>query len=266
MKNEKEYHLTKIINEASTESVMRIIDGIFKGETKLRLNWSETEEVGPSGISLLTLLFDYASERGVKIDSVFTARHLKLIPIVARLQNVREKSLIEAKELSYENQEGQYYCLENEHPKTLSERQRDPFIQADIQLLFRELTQNAIEHSSSERFYSYYAESDGQIHLGVLDLGVSIPAKLKNHFNLDDDLSYIEAALERGNTSRRLKEGGEGLYRVSQMVKRLQGRMAILSGEGQLRRYYAHRRIDRKLMKYRTPGTWIFITLPMTAK
>lgn len=263
MKELNEFFLTKTISEGSTESILRIIDCILSGGKKLRLDWSEVEEITPAGAALLMCLYDLASERGVKVDSVFIKQAIKQWPIVARLVKCREESLISAAELNFEFADGQYFCLENELPANLKPMVLDPFEHADLSLLVRELALNAIDHSSSERFYAYQAVYGEEICLGVLDQGVGIAAKLKNYFNFADDLDYIEAALEKGSTSRRLRQGGEGLYRVSQMVKRLNGRMAILSGEGQLRRYYANRRIDRKSTKFRVPGTWVFITMPL---
>ncbi len=262
MNKVNEFFLTKSISEGSTESILRIIDAMLSGAKKLRLNWSETEEVTPGGVALLMLLYDLACERGIKIDSVFASKKLKECPIIARLSDVRESQLCDATAMSFTVDGGQYFCLENKLPKDLLPLGGDPFDDADRSLLFRELTQNAIDHSSSERFYAYQAIYNNELCIGVLDLGVGIAPKLKNHFNFASDLDYIEAALEKGSTSRRLRQGGVGLYLVSQLVKRLLGRMVILSGEGQLRRYYANRRIDRKTTKFRTPGTWIFITVP----
>lgn len=262
MSSIKEFFFTRILSEASTESFLRLIDLILAGEKRIRLNWSEVEEVDPAGIALLSLVYDLACERKIKLDSVFTKKKIKDCPIVSKFQEVRGDKLDHSGELCFSYEGGQYFCLENAHPKELKAVGRDPFEQADIAHLFRELTQNAIEHSSSERFYAYTAETEDEIRLGVLDVGVGIPAKLKNHFSHPEDLDFIESALEKGSTSRRLKEGGIGLYRVSQMVKQMKGRLVILSGEGQLRRYYANRRIDRKSTKFRTPGTWIFISIP----
>jgi hypothetical protein len=127
----------------------------------------------------------------------------------------------------------------------------------DLQLLFSELTQNAKDHSGSERYCVFLSPTE----VGVFDLGVSIPAKLEQKFSFKSDVDAIEFSLKEGVTTRRLRSGGFGLYYTLDMLKKSGGQLYIASRHGQIRRYLKNKKIDRKTLDPRIPGTLIYCRL-----
>ena len=51
-----------------------------------------------------------------------------------------------------------------------------------IQLVFNELIQNAVDHSTSERYYLYFGVVKDEVHFGVLDMGITLPSKMEQKF------------------------------------------------------------------------------------
>lgn len=127
----------------------------------------------------------------------------------------------------------------------------------DLQLLFSELTQNAKDHSGAEQFLVLLTPNE----IGVFDLGVSIPAKLEQKYTFENDTQAIEYALKKGVTTRRLRSGGFGLYYTLDLLKKTNGELLIASRRGQVRRYLKNKKIDRKTLDPKMPGTLIYCRL-----
>jgi hypothetical protein len=127
----------------------------------------------------------------------------------------------------------------------------------DFRLLFSELTQNAKDHSGAEKFL-VFLERTG---IGVFDLGVSIPGKLIQRYPFKDDMAALELSLKEGITTRRLRSGGLGLYYSLELLKRNEGIFTLVSGSAQLKRFVKNKKIDRKKLKTRFPGTLIYCEL-----
>ena len=126
--------------------------------------------------------------------------------------------------------------------------------QFNLQLLFNELTQNALDHSGSEKFL-VLIEPFG---IGVFDLGVSIPSKLEQIYQFKNDQEAVEAALKEGITTRRLRPGGFGLYYTLDQVKQSEGYLYIASRSAQIRRYLKSKKIERKILNPPMRGTLIY--------
>jgi hypothetical protein len=130
----------------------------------------------------------------------------------------------------------------------------DDDLNFDLRLLFSELTQNAKDHSGSERFL-VLLERNG---IGVFDLGVGIPAKLSQKYKIEDDMNALALSLKEGITTRRLRPGGKGLHYTLALLKRNQGSLTLVSGNAQFKYYLKNKKIDRKKLKSRFPGTLIY--------
>jgi hypothetical protein len=127
----------------------------------------------------------------------------------------------------------------------------------DLKLLFSELTQNAKDHSGSERYIVFLSVDE----IGVFDLGVSVPAKLEQKYSFVNDAEAIEFSLKEGVTTRRLRTGGFGLFYTLDLLKRNNGMLYIASRNGQIRRYLKSKKIERKFLDPRMPGTLVYCRL-----
>jgi hypothetical protein len=136
----------------------------------------------------------------------------------------------------------------------------DPDLEFSTQLVFNELIQNAVDHSTSERYYLYFGKIKDQIHFGLLDMGVSLPAKMEQKYNATNDVEYLELSLREGISTRRQRTGGLGLFHTFEMIKEQQGKFVFLSRDAQIRRYFSQRKVNRMNLKSRLNGTWVMFT------
>ncbi len=260
-----EFLFPKVLSEANTEKYLRVINAMREGAKKIRLNFRETEEVTPSGIAMLLALHDVAYEQEIKIDSVFIKKKFKQFPIFQKLEKLRPGAIEEIERFNYNGDEVQYSSVEGSFSidtlTSYTAKISKSFARSTQEIL-TELIQNSIDHSSSERFHYFLGEDENELSMGVLDLGVSIPSKLEQKYLQSSDTDYIESSFKKDVSTRRLRSGGHGLAETMELIKKLDGRVAVLSRKGQVRRYFKNRRIDRKELKFNLPGTWTFVTIP----
>ena len=149
--------------------------------------------------------------------------------------------------------EGSLKPLFLEHFLSLNEKILTEDEGFDLRLLYSEITQNARDHSGSERFLVILGPGE----IGVYDLGVSIPAKLEQKYDFKDDLDSIEGALKKGITTRRTRPGGLGLYYTLSQIRERSGTLFIASRYGQVRRYLRDKKVFRKKIQPPMRGTLI---------
>lgn len=133
----------------------------------------------------------------------------------------------------------------------------------DCKLILHELMQNTQDHSGAERYFMYAGLWKDEIHLGILDMGVSIPAKLRQKYNRDNDIEYLLLSMEEGSSTRRERMGGFGLYYFYEFLKRNRAKLTIASGQAQVRHYFKTRRSQKTALKHFLGGTWCFARLPL---
>ena len=136
----------------------------------------------------------------------------------------------------------------------------------DCFLILNELMQNAKDHSNAERFYIYAGSWKNEFHVGVLDMGVSIPAKMEQKYSCDNDLEYLDLALKEGVSTRRQRTGGVGLSYFFHFLKRNGGKLTIISRFAQVRRYFRTRKSQKNILKHPLRGTWCFARFPLEKK
>ncbi|MEK6704547.1 MAG: hypothetical protein AABZ06_02045 [Bdellovibrionota bacterium] len=105
-----------------------------------------------------------------------------------------------------------------------------------------------------------------EIHVGMLDMGITIPTKLKPKYDAKSDTDYIELALREGTTTRRERPGGLGLFHTFDHLKQHGGTLTIISGNGQVIRYFKNKKIIRQHNKRRLNGTWCMVRFPLMEK
>lgn len=105
-----------------------------------------------------------------------------------------------------------------------------------------------------------YQTMDGyRVHIGIIDLGLGIPATLKPRYpDVGSDSMYLLHALDLGVSSR-TGAGGLGLFNVNKIVRGQQGSMTIRSGRSVLQ--IADGQVLRRDDLVSIPGTQVFITV-----
>ena len=218
---------------------------ISEQATHLTLEFPKKTKVMPSGHALLELLSDECRTRQVTLQ-LEGVRYIpfKKFPVHEHgfsmdwFQEVLKPGLID----------------------NFLERNSNDFTEDeafDLRLLFSELTQNAKDHSGSEKFLVLLEKSG----IGVFDLGVGVPAKLSQKYTFANDMEALMLSMKEGITTRRLRKGGLGLYYTLDLIKKNAGTLTFISGRAQLKRFIKSKKVDRKTLKTHFPGTLIYCEL-----
>ena len=117
---------------------------------------------------------------------------------------------------------------------------------------------NCIDHSTAERYYLYAGKEGREFHLGALDMGITIPAKLERKYSVKNDVELLEMSFEEGISTRRQRTGGFGLYQTFEHLKQNKGKLTMVSRNAQVRRYFNRRSVIKGPLKYTLDGTWCF--------
>ncbi|MEN4386153.1 ATP-binding protein [Streptococcus pyogenes] len=96
-----------------------------------------------------------------------------------------------------------------------------------------EIVHNVRDHSESDRFYicgQHYPKT-GILRLAISDLGIGLPAKVKQRNpHITSDIEAVEWAFVDGNTTKRRKEGGVGLYSIKDLLHQ-RGQLKLISNQ-----------------------------------
>jgi hypothetical protein len=253
-----------------------LIEFISIMDMEVILDWRDVSEIDAAGICILCCLYDSWAENGKKIVSVNINKNLEKIPVVKMFSETSGKimSLIKPDHFNYQTHDFKIIGVENSitmffiesfvsKNQTLKEKEELIFT---CNLLISELMQNSLDHSSSERYYVYIELNKLNINLGVLDLGVTLPAKLNQKYNFDNSIDAIKLAFQDGITTRRQRAGGKGLFYLYEEIKDSKGSLTFISADAQIKAFFANRAIQARKIKKSLRGTWIFATLPLIRK
>lgn len=236
-----------------------------KTDREIRLDWRKTLEISPAGTAILCCLFDTFVEQGCQVRCVFVPKRFRQLPVVRNLIEVRDFSALPAPEIQDVETKDLLLRGRSTVDVLFAERLHEKFahlldedLEYDCCLILNELMQNAADHSGAERFYAYAGHFRGEFHVGVLDMGASIPGRMEQRYSCPDDVQFLELALQEGTTTRRLRSGGIGLSHFFHFLKRQEGKLTILSRGAQVRRYFKTRRSQCGELKEVLRGTWCF--------
>ena len=81
-----------------------------------------------------------------------------------------------------------------------------------------EIINNAIEHSNSDTIEILIDEIDGSINFEVVDRGIGIYNKIRNKFNLKDDIEAVQELLKGKSTTAPKRHTGEGIFFTSKIA------------------------------------------------
>lgn len=235
------------------------------GKAPLRLNWRKVKSISPAGMAVLACLFDTFVEQGNRINCVFVARRFKDIPVIRNTMRIAEFHALPQPDANSFEDDAMILRGRTSLDTLFVERFREKFAKAageeisyDCSLILSELMQNTVDHSTAERYYVYAGIWKGELHAGVIDMGITIPAKMAQRYDCKSDLEYLELALREGITTRRRRSGGVGLAYFFDFLKHNEGKLTIMSRGAQVRRYFKTRRTQRGKTKFALRGTWCF--------
>ncbi|WP_432717830.1 hypothetical protein AAA448_06220 [Staphylococcus equorum] len=136
---------------------------------------------------------------------------------------------------------------------------------ANINSLLLELFNNTRDHSEKDYCctYSQFYPQKNIIEIGISDIGVGIPKKVKERApHLQYDFQCIEESLKRGFTTQTNPYNrGEGLYTLKKYIQEEKlGKLTIISGNGQYKLFPTGKNYTNTL-KCNYPGTFISIEI-----
>lgn len=257
------------IDDGRLDFALRLIDS---AKTRphdmgpLRLNWRKTKEISPAGHAVLACLFDTFIEQGTSVVNFDIGKKFGSVAVIHNLKNIQSFSSLPAPEIhNFED----FHCFFRGHSAALDisfmERVQEKFgpqlperVLFASKLIANELMQNTIDHSTAERYYIYAGLWKEEFHVGVLDMGITIPAKLEQKYRCASDLEYLELSFKKGVGTRRQRPGGLGLAYFFDLLKENEGKLTVISRRAEVRRYFKTRRAQKNLLKYPLPGTWCF--------
>lgn len=262
------YRLPAIIEDSRIDKYLIVLQSLKK-QNQLKLKFQLQTLISPAGYGILACLCDTAIERKSVIHWPTDNEVKSLHPYIIKLISIQKENnyLPNPNEYNFES-ENILFCGNEDVvdlgfiEKFEAKFQLNDDLLFDCKLILQELMQNAITHSGAERYFIYGGIWNNEIHCGLLDMGVSIPAKLRQAFEEENDIDYLLLAMNEGTSTRRSKTGGLGLYHFRSFLKKNKGKLTIVSGNAQVRHYFYTRNKQRSKLKHYLPGTWCFARMP----
>lgn len=262
----KEILLPEVIGDGRLDSLLTAFFLLKNFPDKIyTFNWRRVKKILPTGHAILACLADAIAEQNIKVKHLFIKNKFKAYPEIKKLLNL-PLSLPKPSEYNFFDSSNILRGNETSIDILFMEDTISNFrtiLSEDLifyaKLVTNELMQNCVDHASAERYYLYAGIDGNDFCLGVLDMGVSIPAKLEQKYHCKTDTEYLALAFKIGISTRRQRTGGLGLNHTFEILKETQGRLTILSRDAQIRRYFRHKKILKNKLKHRLQGTWCFM-------
>lgn len=257
-----------IIGDGRIDSILKAVS-LTKTADQIEFDFSRTTSISPAGLPILACIADSIIEQQKKpeltgispalrknkiIKTFLAAVKLKTLPAPS-FYNYQDKHLVMEGAGSYIN-----IAFPNEIESKFNNIVDEEILDA-ARLIINELMVNCVDHSGAERYYLYCGIYQGELHTGVLDMGISIPAKLAQKYARTSDSDYLEMSLKKGISTRRQRPGGMGLYYMTELLKENEGRLTIISRGSAIRRYFKRRKTELGAVKHPLAGTWCFARL-----
>lgn len=215
-----------------------------------------------------------AIEQKCFLKNVFLKKRLSNYPVIKNLLNTSRYATLPKPDIHNYSDE---HCILSGKESSIDilfmERIKENYgkylsedLEFSCRLILNELMQNAVDHSTAERYYLYAGKWKQEFHIGVLDMGITIPAKLEQKYVYKDDVEYLKISFKPGIGTRRKRPGGVGLSHTFDVLKNHQGRLTVVSRDAQIRRYFKRRQTQQGSIKHRLNGTWCFTRFPLEEK
>ncbi len=272
------FTLPQELGDGRLDTVIAIFDYLKKhsGQKKeLILDWKKVQRITPAGCAILACLFDSIFEQNFQVKMINYSQNRNKINLSLILNNLllyKRNFKAFPKPTIHNNISDTYILCGGETSINLSfielvKTQYSHILSDDLlfscSLITNELMQNCVDHSTSERYYLYAGPYNNEFHFGILDMGVTIPAKLEQKYPCKNDVEFLALALKKGTSTRRKTIGGFGLHYTFDILKQDNGRLTVISRQAQIRRYFKSKQVHRRLLKNPLNGTWCFTRLPI---
>ncbi len=266
--------MPKMITDERVDYLVDLFN-LVKISRKLILSFGKNEVVSAAGMALLCNFLDSISESKCEIEILNidnqNSQHVRIANLVKELQATT--GFISSDNFQFENESSINWFKVNSIAPEFIEKMNCKFSKVldedklwTVSLLLNELMQNAVDHSTSERYFIYAGINGDDFEFGVIDRGVTIPAKLEGKYIEINDQKYLEKSLEYEVGTRRNRKGGMGLYYFFEMLKSEKGKLVIISRDAQIRRHFAHKSAVATNLKKRMYGTWCMARIPLEMK
>ncbi len=271
MNNISKFAMPQTMDDGRLDSYIEIIDSIRSG-VGVELSFKKTQEITPAGYAILFVIFDIASEQKVIFKLVDVKKKHNLHPVMLEVSNSNKAlgGFYDINKLNIQALDFLVYGKSSSIAPDFIEKLNQKFEKKlhedrlwDVTLIINELMQNAVDHSTSERYYLYAGITGKNFEFGILDMGVSIPAKLETKYLFENDRKYLEEVFTKGFGTRRDRPGGMGLYYLYENIKDSKGRLAILSRNSQVRLNFGTRNYKSSDLKKKLSGTWCMANIPL---
>ncbi len=236
------------------------------------LDWSKVARIDMAGLAILCCMYDHWGERKIKVISANIPAQFENYPVIKKFMT--PPHLVTPELFDFQQSCKKLSGISNQIPMFFMEQLHStcPIIKIKAELSFTcnlllsELMQNSRDHSSGERYYAFFEVNGLNIYLGVLDMGVTVPAKLEQKYNFSNNIEAIEMALKEGITTRRQRAGGKGLFYLKEEIKACKGSLTFISRDAQIKMFTGAKTIQRRKLQTPLRGTWIFVTVPLLSK
>jgi len=257
--------LPKVFGSERLDSVIDFLSSM-KEQNTLVLNWKNVSILEPAALAIMAVIRDQSIEKKSIITHVGLKKDIRKEFPQECFSTVQLENLPKPSAFDFQTNSSFLLCCQGgidlRYKQILDEK--FSYLNEDllfsIQLVFNELIQNAVDHSTSERYYIYFGVLEDEVHFGVLDMGVSLPAKMEQKYSAENDIEFLEMSLKEGTSTRRQRTGGLGLFHTFEIIKDVKGKFVFISRDGQVRRYFAQRKVKRLKLKSRLYGTWVMFT------
>ncbi len=265
-----EYKLPREIGDSRLDTVLEVFHALHSSQNII-IDFGRVTHITPSGQAIIACLCEKLceSKSHVQIRNLHIAHPLlNLFESLARKEkrnfpfiedyNLTKSSILIGKSESLAPE------IQNHLQTFQNEISEENIWYAN--LILNELTQNALDHANAERYFIYIGKNEDQLQFGVMDLGVSLPAKMAQKYQCENDQDYIKLSLEYAIGTRRTRSGGLGLNHTINILKNIEGRLVIISRNAQLRKYFKTGRQAISKTKAPLTGTWCMAQLPLEKK
>lgn len=264
--------LPQTIDDGRLDKILFLLDEskhLGHTDKDIVIDWSKTGSISPAGYAILCCAFDTLVEQRNKVRNIRIPKSLKDNPLIRNFIDIQRFNAlpkpsvhnVERSNIIVHGNSTSIDLMFYEHIEARFARMLSEDLLYACKLIINELMQNTVDHSTSERYYLYAGAWKNEFHFGLCDTGITIPTKLEQKYRRDNDCEYLELALQKGIGTRRKRPGGLGLYYFFEYMKEYNGRLTILSRDGQVRRYFKTRKSQITPLKYTLNGTWCFARL-----
>lgn len=194
------------IGDGRLDTILKVFSATRRansGGYKLRLNWKKVEKIAPSGFAILACLCDTIVEQKCPVTHVFVKQQFKEIPVIHKLLHKRREDLLPP--ASDHNSESKNFVLRGgataidmSFMEIVAAKWKNLLtddLEFTCRLIINELMQNTVDHSNAERYYLYAGIWGNTFQFGVLDMGITIPAKLSQKYTFQNDIESLECSL-----------------------------------------------------------------------